>query len=116
MELALLCPTPALQKSAGVELNTNLWFVRGGLIRKYTHRLSQVFLDAIHHVEQNKCSVNSSFEARFHDDNGFETVLEHVQRTQFLKTNVPKTLVEEIGGYCLKGEPSKLPFLNNQKM
>jgi hypothetical protein len=110
MELALLCPTPALQKSAGMELNTNLWFVRGGLIRKYTHRLSQVFLDAIHHVEQNKCSVNSSFEGHFFNDDGFETALEHVKRTQFLKTNVPKTLVEEIGGYCLKGEFSKLLF------
>lgn len=106
MELALLCPTANLQKSAGVELNTNLWFVRGGLIRKYTHRLSQVFLDAIHHVEQNKCSVNSSFEAHFHDDDGFESALEQVQRTQFLKTTVAKNLVEEIGGYCVKSKPS----------
>ncbi|CAG5110032.1 Oidioi.mRNA.OKI2018_I69.chr2.g4483.t1.cds [Oikopleura dioica] len=102
MEFALLCPTAPLKKTGLLEQPTSLWFVRGGLIRKYTHRLSQVFLDAIHHIEQKKCTLIPAQLKEIEERNGFEEVLGQIQRQQFLKTNVPKNIVEEMGNFCLQ--------------
>merc|ERR1712130_147274 len=58
MEKALVC-SPPVRKIGEETLESNilsrLWYLKGKTVKKYTHRLSQVFLDAIHHFSRGKC-------------------------------------------------------------